>query len=146
MKIKGKILYSFVCAMLFVMTFTMTMSFAATGDIINPIYLGTYDNTDNSVSWFSISTDTPGYPIYATTVYASDREFYIRGRGETVVIGYGEFGANFEKVRKVNKQGQQQGEDWWKNVVVVGSYSVTGLFNKKITITTYGDNNTYVKR
>lgn len=143
MKLKGTFFRTILCAMLFVMTFTSLTVFAAEGDIINAKYLGTYYNTTNNKSHFTIRSDSD-YPIVAINVYSVEDNITFNGSGSTVVINYAEFGANFDKVRKVNEEGLIEDDRWYYNVTLIGKCS-SSLFGGVITVT-MPDLTNYVKK
>lgn len=143
MKLKSKGLYPVVCLMLFVMTFTTLTSNLAFGDIVNSAYLGTYYNTENNSAFITISTSSN--PITVNTVYCCEKKFHIRGVGQTVGMSSGNFASNFDKVRKVNENGVQQGDAWFYNVALTGTYQTSGWLVKTTSITPT-DDDTYIKK
>ncbi len=146
MKLKSKVLYPVICAVLFVMTFTAVTSFAATNDVVNSTYIGTYYNTSNSESFFTISSTNPTYPITAIGVYDSQRGINFNGSGDSVAIDSTSFSANFPKVRKANENGDIIGTSWINGVTIAGDVDVKIVwFKKVISVTLIDKGPTYEK-
>lgn len=149
MKVRNKILYSVLCAMLFVMSFTTVTAFADTLESINGNYLGTYQNPNNSNSRIIIKEpDSITSAITALVVYDSQRHIWFNGASSVVEITNRDFSSSFAKVREVNEQGVIQGDDnYWVNGVELQGKVASDViwFKKYITITTLPDFTKYTK-